>query len=169
VTVPGLPPGYSVRRPTLADAEAILAVVHAAERDALGRDDSTLAEVRELLRLPRTPPETDQWLVEAGGQAVAWGMVIDDYGGEQVDLDVYSDPASRFGRRCSTSCSSGLARGGYRERHWGLAAVRIGGHASLDAGRRVPTASARRWLIAEPVASRVRRSVDRPCSARRYG
>jgi mycothiol synthase len=56
----GLPAGYSARRPTIEDAEAILVVVHAAERDAFGRDDSTLAEVRELLRLPRTPPETDQ-------------------------------------------------------------------------------------------------------------
>jgi hypothetical protein len=56
VAVPRLPPGYSARRPTLGDAEAILAVVHAAERDAIGRDDSTLAEVRELLRLPGTPP-----------------------------------------------------------------------------------------------------------------
>jgi mycothiol synthase len=93
VTVPGLPPGYSARRPTLSDAAAILAVVHAAERDALGRDDSSLAEVRELLRLPRTLPDTDQWLVEGNGRATAWGMVIDEYGGEQVDLDVYADPA----------------------------------------------------------------------------
>lgn len=92
MTIPGLPAGYSVRRPTLADGEAILAVVHPAERDALGRDDATLAEVHELLRLPRTPPETDHWLVEANGQAAAWGMVIDDHGGENVDLDVYSDP-----------------------------------------------------------------------------
>ena len=93
MTVPGLPADYRRRRPTLGDAEAILAVVHAAERDALGRDDSTLAEVRELLRLPLTPPETDQWLVEADGKAAAWGLVIDDYGGEQLDLDVYADPA----------------------------------------------------------------------------
>ena len=93
MTVPGLPAGYTGRRPTLGDAEAILAVVHAAERDALGRDDSTLAEVRELLRLPLTPPETDHWLVEADGEAAAWGLVIDDHGGEQLDLDVYADPA----------------------------------------------------------------------------
>jgi len=92
MTIPGLPAGYSVRRPTLADGEAILAVVHAAERDALGRDDSTLAEVHELLRLPRTPPATDHWLVEANGQAAAWGMVIDNHGGENVDVDVYADP-----------------------------------------------------------------------------
>ena len=92
MTIPGLPAGYSVRRPTLADGEAILVVVHAAERDALGRDDSTLAEVYELLRLPRTPPATDHWLVEANGQAAAWGMVIDNHGGENVDVDVYADP-----------------------------------------------------------------------------
>ena len=47
MTVPGLPAGYTGRRPTLGDAEAILAVVHAAERDALGRDDSTLERVAE--------------------------------------------------------------------------------------------------------------------------
>jgi mycothiol synthase len=91
--VPGLPVGYAARRPTLEDADAILSLVHVAERAALGRDDSTLAEVRELLRMPRTPPETDQWLIETAGHPVAWGLVIDDYGGEQVDLDVYADPA----------------------------------------------------------------------------
>lgn len=77
----------------MGDAEAILAVVHAAERDALGHDDSTLAEVRELLGVRRTPPETDHWLVERDDVAVAWGMVTDDYGGEQIDIDVYADPA----------------------------------------------------------------------------
>ncbi len=88
----GLPPGYSARRPTRDDAEAILAVVHAAERDVLGRDDSTLAEVRELFGLSRTPPETDHWLVQQGDVAAAWGIVTDDYGGEQIDIDVYVDP-----------------------------------------------------------------------------
>lgn len=91
-TIPGLPAGYTARRPTLEDAAALLTVVHAAERDALGRDDSTLAEVRELLSSKRTPPETDHWLVEGSGGPVAWGMVIDDFGGEQIDLDVYADP-----------------------------------------------------------------------------
>ena len=91
--MPGLPLGYSARRPTLTDAEAILAVVRAAERDTLGRDDSTLGEVRELLRLPRTPPETDQWLVEIAGRPAAWGLVMDDYGGDQLDIDLYLDPA----------------------------------------------------------------------------
>ncbi|MGH8825147.1 MAG: GNAT family N-acetyltransferase [Jiangellaceae bacterium] len=91
-TIPGLPAGYTARRPTIDDAGPLLAVVHAAERDALGRDDSTLAEVRELLSVRRTPPETDHWLVEGGSGPVAWGMVADDHGGEQIDLDVFADP-----------------------------------------------------------------------------
>jgi ribosomal protein S18 acetylase RimI-like enzyme len=91
-TIPGLPAGYTARRPTLEDAAPLLTVAHAAERDALGRDDSTLAEVRELLSSKRTPPETDHWLVESGSGPVAWGMVTDDYGGEQIDLDVFADP-----------------------------------------------------------------------------
>ena len=110
MTIPGLPAGYSVRPPTVADGEAILAVVHAAERDALGRDDSTLAEVHELLRLPRTP-ETDHWLVEANGQAAAWGMVIDDHGGENVvstSIQIPSIP-NRSDRHCWTSCSNAFA------------------------------------------------------------
>jgi mycothiol synthase len=98
-TIPGLPAGYSTRRPTLDDAPALLAVVHTAERDLLGRDDSTLAEVRELLSVRRTPPETDHWLVEIDGRAVGWGMVTDDFGGEQVDLDVYVDPRHPDGVR----------------------------------------------------------------------
>lgn len=91
-TIPGLPVGYTTRRPTIDDAEPLLAVVHAAERDVLGRDDSTLAEVRELLSVRRTPPTSDHWLVERNGAVVAWGMVTDDFGGEQVDVDVYADP-----------------------------------------------------------------------------
>lgn len=91
-TLPGLPAGYTVRRPTLHDATHLLSVVHAAECDVLGREDSTLAEVRELLSSRRTPPETDHWLVEGDGGLVAWGMVTDDFGGEQIDLDVYADP-----------------------------------------------------------------------------
>jgi mycothiol synthase len=91
-TIPGLPAGYTARRPTLHDAAPLLSVVHATERDVLGRDDSTLAEVRELLSSRRTPPETDHWLVEGDSGVVAWGMVTDDFGGEQIDLDVYADP-----------------------------------------------------------------------------
>ena len=91
-TIPGLPAGYTVRRPTLHDAARLLSVVHAAECDVLGREDSTLAEVRELLRSRRTPPETDHWLVEGDRGLVAWGMVTDDFGGEQINLDVYADP-----------------------------------------------------------------------------
>jgi mycothiol synthase len=91
-TIPGLPAGYTVRRPTLHDAARLLSVVHAAECDVLGREDSTLAEVRELLSSRRTPPETDHWLVEGDGGLVAWGMVTDDFGGEQINLDVYADP-----------------------------------------------------------------------------
>ena len=98
-TIPGLPAGYSTRRPTLDDAPVLLAVVHTAERDLLGRDDSTLAEVRELLSVRRTPPETDHWLVEIDGRAVGWGMVTDDFGGEQVDLDVYVEPRHPEGIR----------------------------------------------------------------------
>jgi mycothiol synthase len=88
-----LPPGYTVRRPTIDDAEAILTLVHAQERATIGAEDSTLPEVRELLSLRRTPPETDHWLVMHGDVAIAWAMVIDDYGGEQIEIDVYADPA----------------------------------------------------------------------------
>jgi mycothiol synthase len=128
MTIPGLPAGYAVRRPTLADGEAILAVVHAAERDALGRDDSTLAEVHELLRLPRTPTETDHWLVEANGRAAAWGMVIDGHGGENVDLDVYSDPVQ------PEQAAALRARGFVIERRFNQLRV------ELDPGRPFPSA-----------------------------
>jgi hypothetical protein len=119
MTIPGLPAGYSVRRPTLADGEAILAVVHAAKRDALGRDGSTLAEVDQLLRLPRTPPETDHWLVESNGQAAAWGMVIDDTAAKtsiSTSIQIPSIP-NRSGKHCSTSCSNAFASTPVE--HWG--------------------------------------------------
>ncbi|HET8659531.1 MAG TPA: GNAT family N-acetyltransferase [Micromonosporaceae bacterium] len=57
-----LPAGWRVRRPTLDDVPAILAVVHAGDIAAVGYPDFTADDVREVLTAPATDPERDCWV-----------------------------------------------------------------------------------------------------------
>ena len=90
--LPGLPAPYAARRPTHGDAEAIFELVDAADQDLLGRPDSTLAEIHELMDMPRSPLARDHWLVEEGSKAVGWACVMDERGTARVDVDVYVHP-----------------------------------------------------------------------------
>jgi ribosomal protein S18 acetylase RimI-like enzyme len=74
------------------DVESIFELVDAGDRHLLGRPDSTVAEIRELMEMPRSPLDRDHWLVERDGRAVGWGLVMDEGGGNRVDLDVYVHP-----------------------------------------------------------------------------
>ncbi len=88
----GLPPRYSARRPTAQDLESVFELVDAGDRQLLGRSDSTVAEIRELMEMPRSPLSTDHWLVERDGWVVGWGLVMDEGGGNRIDVDVYVHP-----------------------------------------------------------------------------
>ena len=90
--LPGLVPPYLVRRPVPQDVESVFELVDAGDRHLLGRPDSTVAEIRELMELPRSPLDTDHWLVERDGRVVAWGLVMDEGGVSRLDVDVYVHP-----------------------------------------------------------------------------
>ncbi|HEX6232620.1 MAG TPA: GNAT family N-acetyltransferase [Jiangellaceae bacterium] len=90
--VPGLPISCPARRPLPEDAEAIFELVDACDQVVLGRTDSTVAEIRELMDMPRSPLDRDHWLVEFDGRPVGWGLVMDEGRGRRIDIDVYVHP-----------------------------------------------------------------------------
>jgi mycothiol synthase len=89
-TVPDLAAGYTARRPGADDVSMLLAVTTADDLVTLGYGDFNETDVREALWGAHVDPARDHWLVEdAAGKAVCWGFLVDEYGGAQVQLDVY--------------------------------------------------------------------------------
>jgi ribosomal protein S18 acetylase RimI-like enzyme len=60
----GLPDGYSWRRPTAEDAEALFALVAAYNTDIIGFADYTLDDASDQLGEPGFSPAVDGWLVD---------------------------------------------------------------------------------------------------------
>ncbi|MCO8272416.1 GNAT family N-acetyltransferase [Actinoplanes sp. TRM 88003] len=88
-----LPDGWSVRRPTLDDSPAILALVHASDIAAVGYPDYTSEEVREALTEPNTDLERDVWVVlDAGGRIVGWTYPGNATGENRDFIEVYVWP-----------------------------------------------------------------------------
>ena len=82
-----LPDGYTSRRPTLGDAEAIFAMVSERNTSIIGFADFTLDDTSDLLSEPGFDPSVDGWLVaNADGAVVGFGWACGD--GEIVDIDV---------------------------------------------------------------------------------
>src|SRR6476620_3496382 len=82
-----LPVGYTWRRPTAEDAEAILALVSARNTDVIGFADFTIDDARDLLGEPGFDPTTDGWLVtDPAGALVGFGWARGDC--QIVDIDV---------------------------------------------------------------------------------
>ncbi len=90
--LPGIAQPYSARRPVPQDVQLIFELVDAADRYLLGRPDSTVGEIRELMELQRSPLDRDHWLIERDGRAVGWGLVMDEGSDRRVDIDVYVHP-----------------------------------------------------------------------------
>ncbi|HEU4492039.1 MAG TPA: GNAT family N-acetyltransferase [Jiangellales bacterium] len=89
-TVPDLPAGYTARRPGPDDVPTLLGVATADDLVTLGYSDFNETDVREALQGAHVDAALDHWVVEdPAGTAVCWGFLIDDYGGTQVQLDVY--------------------------------------------------------------------------------
>lgn len=83
----------SLRRPTQADAPALLALASADEQHSIGRATLTRAEIDEMLVPAHTRLAEDQWLVvDAAGRVIGWGLIWDHGNNDHQDVDVYRDP-----------------------------------------------------------------------------
>ena len=88
-----LPDGWSVRRPTMADVPAILAVVHASDIASVGEPDFTADEVVEVLQSPNLDPQLDSWLaVDDQDRVVGWAFVDNPLRSERELFDNYVHP-----------------------------------------------------------------------------
>jgi ribosomal protein S18 acetylase RimI-like enzyme len=88
-----LPEGWRLRRPTLDDVDAILAVVHASDLAAIGYPDFSAEDVREVLTSPDTDPARDSWLaLDPAGDVVAWAYLENPARGERDFVEVYAHP-----------------------------------------------------------------------------
>ncbi|MCY1140799.1 GNAT family N-acetyltransferase [Actinoplanes sp. Pm04-4] len=88
-----LPDGWSVRRPTLDDAPALLALVHASDIAAVGYPDYTAEEVREALTEPNTDLNRDVWVaLDADGRIVGWAYPGNATGENRDFIEVYVWP-----------------------------------------------------------------------------
>lgn len=71
-----LPGGYRTERPTMAEVDEILDLVHATEDAYLGHRDYERSEVVEALTGPGIDPDVDSWLVRnSDGRLVGWGQL----------------------------------------------------------------------------------------------
>lgn len=71
-----LPEGYRTERPTVADVDEILELVHASEIASLGYPDYERGDVVAALTAPDIDPAADSWLVRDGdGRLVGWGYL----------------------------------------------------------------------------------------------
>jgi ribosomal protein S18 acetylase RimI-like enzyme len=86
----GLPDGYSWRRPTLDDAEAILRLVVDYNTAVVGIADFTLDDVRDQLTEPGFDPAADGWLVADGEGLRGYAWTFTEHTGEQASVDVTS-------------------------------------------------------------------------------
>jgi ribosomal protein S18 acetylase RimI-like enzyme len=88
-----LPDGWTMRRPTLDDVPAILAVVHASDIAAVGEPDFSPEDVREVLRSPNVDPSRDSWLaLDPAGEVSAWAYLENPSRGEREMVEVYVHP-----------------------------------------------------------------------------
>ena len=88
-----LPAGWILRRPTLDDVPAILAMVHASDIAALGYADFSAEEVRESLTEPNTDMTRDCWVVlDDQGTLVGWNSAANTSGGNRDFIEVYVWP-----------------------------------------------------------------------------
>lgn len=84
-----LPEGHTWRPATVADAEAIVAMVAKENLATIGFVDLTVADARNDLTEPGFTLETDSWLVhDPAGVLVGFGWAMSNGAGELVDVDV---------------------------------------------------------------------------------
>lgn len=93
VDPPPLPadlPAWTVRRPTPADVDAVLALVESVDRATLGFTDWSREDVEADVASSSAPADRSQLLVLDGNRALAWALV-DDRAAGRISADVAVD------------------------------------------------------------------------------
>ncbi|HEU5472403.1 MAG TPA: GNAT family N-acetyltransferase [Actinophytocola sp.] len=91
-----LPDGHTARPATLADVEAIHALVSRYTVDVVGFADYTLDDVRNDLADPGFDPSAGTWLVHRDDTLVGYGWAAARATGELVDIDVVTPHDALF-------------------------------------------------------------------------
>jgi len=78
-------PGHTLRHPTPADADAVLAVIVARDVADLGRPDYTLEDLHADWTMPGVDPAVDAWVVEDGERLVGYAF-LDDRGAALISV-----------------------------------------------------------------------------------
>ncbi|NUS00761.1 MAG: GNAT family N-acetyltransferase [Kribbellaceae bacterium] len=86
-----LPDRYTVRPPSIDDAQAILDLVGAYNISVIGFADWTLDDVRDSFNAPEFDAARDAWLVFDGEQLTGFGWVFGKGDHRQLDQDVVAD------------------------------------------------------------------------------
>lgn len=93
MTTPGtLPPGVTVRPATFEDAAAVCALINEIDLLQIGRADTELSEAQADLKHPEVDLEHDSWLLFDGGRLIAYCLLWDESGGEQIDTEYFTLP-----------------------------------------------------------------------------
>jgi ribosomal protein S18 acetylase RimI-like enzyme len=87
---PTLPDGWSVRRPTIADAAAVVALCSAVDTAVLGHPDVSAEDVRADLASTAADPRRNQLIVLDGDHVLAWAWVEDRAEGRTM-ADLFVD------------------------------------------------------------------------------
>jgi mycothiol synthase len=92
---PSLAPGYTLRRPSPDDAEAVAALKRAIDVDRFGDSEATAEQVRDEWRLPGLSLPDDVWIVDAGGSVAAYGLCLLETPPAEVAGEQLVDPSHR--------------------------------------------------------------------------
>jgi ribosomal protein S18 acetylase RimI-like enzyme len=86
----GLPPSWTVRRPTAPDVDAIFALLVAVDRASLGYSDWSREDAEAEVLSSCAPADRNQLLVTDGERALAWATAEDRAAG-RISVDVAVD------------------------------------------------------------------------------
>jgi mycothiol synthase len=93
---PSLPTGYVLRRPSLADSQAVAALKRAIETDRHGESEVTAGEVLDEWALPGLSLGDDVWVVEDdAGSLVAYALCWLEAPPDEAAAEQLVDPAHR--------------------------------------------------------------------------
>ncbi|WP_409061560.1 GNAT family N-acetyltransferase [Streptomyces sp. SYP-A7185] len=87
-----LPSGLAVRPATFDDAPAVCALLNEIDLLEIGRADTELSALHADFKHSEVDLEHDSWLLSDGGGLIAYGLLWDESGGEQIDAEYFTLP-----------------------------------------------------------------------------